>query len=170
MTQKHEVNVNVEIERIMSVYGNSVARVCCVYLRDRGLAEDASQDTFVKVAANIDKLPVIDFERAWIMRIAVNTCKDILRSSWYRKERMNIPVHTMQLEDANHDLDAIIDRDSLFSCIVNLPIRYKDVILLHYYQGLTIREVAGVIRVSHSTVQRRIKKAESLIKEVISNG
>ena len=61
--------------RLMQVYGDSVKRMCCVYLRDLGVAEDAAQDTFLKAYEHIDQIlsGEIRNEKAWLMRIAINT-------------------------------------------------------------------------------------------------
>ncbi|MFR5796846.1 MAG: sigma factor [Christensenellales bacterium] len=74
------------LRHLMEVYGDGLKRLCCVYLRDMGLAEDAVQETFIKAYDHIDELlsGKIESTKAWLMRIAVNTCKDTLRSSWMR--------------------------------------------------------------------------------------
>ena len=75
-----------KLRHLMDVYGDGLKRLCCVYLRDLGLAEDAVQETFIKAYDHIDELlsGEIESAKAWLMRIAVNTCKDTLRSSWMR--------------------------------------------------------------------------------------
>ena len=75
-----------QLRHLMEVYGDGLKRLCCVYLRDMGLAEDAVQETFIKAYDHIDELlsGKIESTKAWLMRIAVNTCKDTLRSSWMR--------------------------------------------------------------------------------------
>ena len=75
-----------KLRHLMDVYGDGLKRLCCVYLRDLGLAEDAVQETFIKAYDHIDELLAGEIEsaKAWLMRIAVNTCKDTLRSSWMR--------------------------------------------------------------------------------------
>ena len=78
-----------KLRHLMDVYGDGLKRLCCVYLRDLGLAEDAVQETFIKAYDHIDELLAGEIEsaKAWLMRIAVNTCKDTLRSSWMRRCR-----------------------------------------------------------------------------------
>ena len=72
--------------RLMEQYGDGIKRICCVYLRDLSAAEDAAQETFIKAYDHIEPLlgGEIMNERAWLSRIAINTCKDMLRSSWMR--------------------------------------------------------------------------------------
>ena len=75
--------------QLMRLYGDSIKRMCSVYLRDLGIADDAAQETFIKAYDHIDKWlgGEIANEKAWLMRIAINTCKDMLRSSWMRHIR-----------------------------------------------------------------------------------
>ena len=65
-----------KLRHLMDVYGDGLKRLCCVYLRDLGLAEDAVQETFIKAYDHIDELLAGEIEsaKAWLMRIAVNTC------------------------------------------------------------------------------------------------
>lgn len=71
-----------KLRHLMDVYGDGLKRLCCVYLRDLGLAEDAVQETFIKAYDHIDELLAGEIEsaKAWLMRIAVNTCKDYRRT------------------------------------------------------------------------------------------
>ena len=74
------------LTQLMHLYGDSIKRMCGVYLRDMGMADDAAQETFIKAYDHIDEWldGEINNEKAWLMRIAINTCKDTLRSSWMR--------------------------------------------------------------------------------------
>ena len=74
------------LTQLMHLYSDSIKRMCGVYLRDMGMADDAAQETFIKAYDHIDEWldGEINNERAWLMRIAINTCKDTLRSSWMR--------------------------------------------------------------------------------------
>lgn len=89
------------LTQLMHLYGDSIKRMCGVYLRDMGMADDAAQETFIKAYDHIDEWldGEINNEKAWLMRIAINTCKDTLRSSWMRHidrqsdHRSPSPIH-----------------------------------------------------------------------------
>ena len=74
-----------DMERIVGAYGNAVLRMCFLYLKDSHLAEDASQETFLKVYRNYAQFDGTAGEKTWVMRIAINVCKDYLRSAWNRR-------------------------------------------------------------------------------------
>lgn len=149
-------------EQLMRDYETEVLRLCFLYLMDRSLAEDAMQDTFTKVWRHLER-----FERrndcsikTWIMRIAVNTCKDYLRSSWFRRRKQ-----TCALEEIPPALTPISqDSREFFLDVLRLPEKYKSAILLYYYQELTTEEVAKALGISRPTLNRRLQKAYSLLR------
>ena len=125
--------------RLMEVYGDSVKRLCCVYLRELGAAEDAAQDTFVKAYEHIGELmdSTVRAEKAWLMRIAVNTCKDVLRSSWLRRIDRRRPIEEMPLcAPSGHEESLAVTQ-----AVASLPPRLKEIVLLHYYQGAEIKKL-----------------------------
>lgn len=78
---------NAVLLRLAREYGDSVVRMCCVYLKDYHLAQDVAQETFLQAARKYGALARTDSEKAWLMRIAVNRCKNELRTQWFRRRR-----------------------------------------------------------------------------------
>ena len=149
-------------------YSDSILWTCFLYLSDQTQAEDATQDMWIKAWKHMD-----DFERkgianekAWLLRIAINTCKDYRRTAWFRHVD-----RSRALDELPPQLIAVEPEDrTLTLMVMDLPDRYKQVILLHFFQGLTMQETAEVIGASQTTVQRRLKKAESLLKVELTGG
>ena len=149
-------------------YSDSILRTCFLYLSDQTQAEDATQDTWIKAWKHMD-----DFERkgianekAWLLRIAINTCKDYRRTAWFRHVD-----RSKALDELPPQLIAVEPEDrTLTLMVMDLPDRYKQVILLYYFQGLTMQETADALNTSQSTVQRRLKKAEELLKGSLTGG
>ena len=105
-------------------------------------------------------------EKAWLLRIAINTCKDYRRSAWFRHVDRNraldeLPQHLVATEPEDRTLTLLV---------MDLPDRYKQVILLHYFQGLTMQEAADTLGTSQATVHRRLKQAEELLKGSLTGG
>lgn len=149
--------------RLMQVYGDSVKRMCCVYLRSLPSAEDAAQETFIKAFEHIDPLlsGEIQSEKAWLMRIAINTCKDMLRSSWLRHmdRRKAIEDLPLSVTPANEEHLA------LTQAITALPPKLRDIVLLHYYQDLNLRTCAQILGISAPTATRRLAQAEKRLRK-----
>lgn len=150
------------IERMMGQYGAAVYRMCFVYLREKTLAEDAGQETFLKAYRSLDTFAGghAQSEKAWLMRIAINTCKDVLRTRWYRARLRGIPLD--QIPEPAMEPDRA-DRD-LVEAILRLPLRLKEVVLLHYYQEMTYDEITQALGISRTAVYQRLTKAKKLLK------
>lgn len=154
------------LEQWITQYGNAILRTCFVYLSDAGQAEDAMQDTFLKAWHCMNQFEGRNgcSEKTWLMRIAVNICHDYQRSKWFRHVDMTrvldaIPMH----------FDTVLPEDRvLLMDILMLPEKYKQVILLYYYQEMTMQEVAQALSISRSSVQHRLHKAKGMLKQTLT--
>ena len=145
------------LEKWMQAYEDTVLRLCVLYLNDTVLAEDALQDTFLKVWRGMHRFQARDGSsvRTWITRIAINTCKDYRRSAWLRHVDGTRPP-----EDLPPALQPVTDgQRELFLDVMALPEKYRQVILLYYYQDMTMAETASALGISRPAVMRRLKKA-----------
>lgn len=157
-------NHDQRFERLVDQYQESVLRTCFLYLCDKSLAEDATQETFLKVYRTMDSFRGESGEKTWIMKIAMHACYDINHSGWFRF--INRHVTPEMLPD--HSADAVVDRDeALASAVMKLPRKLREVILLHYYQGLKICEIADALSISHSSVSGRLKRGREKLKNLL---
>lgn len=148
-----------QLEAWISQYADAILRVCFICLRDASQAEDAMQDTFLKAWKHMAQWNG-QGEKAWLMRIAVNTCHDYHRSKWFRHTDM-----TRALEDLPPQTLAVLPEDhDLLMDVYNLPEKEKQVILLYYYQEMTLQETAHCLNISKSTVHNRLVKAQRLLR------
>lgn len=155
-------------DRMVQEYQMPLKRLCFMYLRDMSLAEDAVQETFLKVYKNLWQFRDDCSIKTWIMKIGVNTCRDMLRSAWLRHHDRSVTPEDLQIpaESSSRDEDA----EALGQAILKLPVRYKDVILLYYYQDMSMGEIAEILHASVSTVSRRLKHAHEMLKDVLKGG
>lgn len=148
------------LTRLMQTYGTQVLRVCYLYLQDHALAQDASQTTFVKAWQALGTLRDTGTEKAWLMRIAVNTCKTMLRSREYRLYAQSPDLDELPIAAPG---DAAPD-DTVLRTVLALPEKYREVVTLFYYQGLTSPEIARVLRVPQATVLTRLNRARKMLE------
>ncbi len=152
------------LEEWIAAYGGAVLKLCFVYLGDVALAQDATQDTFVKVWRNMPSFKGQREEsaKAWILRIAVNTCKDYRRAVWFKHVDRSKAV-----EDLPETVSPVSeDARALFLDVMNLPAKYKQAILLHHFQNLDQVEVGKILGISRTAVSKRLKRAYALLKEL----
>ena len=149
-----------EMTRLMTQYGRQLKRMCFLYLRDDGLAEDAAQETFFKVYKSRDGFHHGCSEKTWIMRIAMNTCRDMLRTAWLRRvdTREKIDDSALPAPDAPGGDDTVMNE------IMALPPKYKETILLYYYQGMNTSEVAQALKIPVDTVKSRLSRGRERLK------
>ena len=126
------------------------------------------QDTFVKAWKSMQRFENRneESEKAWLMRIALNTCRDYRRGTWFR--RVDLQAEMEKLPPA---LLAVTDEErDAFLDVMRLPQKQRQVILLRYEQNMTIREMAEALGVTASTVHHRLKQAENALRMGMEGG
>lgn len=150
--------------RMVNQYQLPLLRMCCVYLRDRRLAEDAVQETFLKAYRSMNSFRGACSERSWLMRIAINTCCDMKRSTWFRRvDRHVTPEDLPEGAFTPEEAPAV----ELADVISRLPEKYRQVILLYYYQDLTLAEIGDALGLAVSSVSDRLKKAREKLRSAL---
>ncbi len=141
----------------MAQYGAAVKRMCWLQLGDIHLAEDAAQETFIKVWRGSGSFRGESTEKTWILRIAINTCRDMRRAAWFRRVDRRRAAEDMPIKAAENGVD-------LAGEMAALPPRYREILLLYYYQGMQLTEAAQVLRVNLNTAKSRLQRARKLLK------
>ena len=149
----------------MTRWERQILHLCFAYLGDTALAEDAVQETFFKAWKNYDSFRGEAEEKTWLMRIAMNTCKDQLKSSWFRNTDRSVtpdqlPEGAVPFEERD---------DTVTRAVMSLPYKLKEVTLLHWYQGMSLDEMAKVLRLPRSTINYRLKKAKTMLRSELED-
>lgn len=150
-----------EIERLMEQYGSRILRLCALYLKDASLAQDAAQETFFKAYRHYEKFRGEASEITWLSRIAVNQCRDILRSPWHRHINRRISPDKLPEEAGAFSFPD----DTVINAVLGLNAKYREVVLLRYYQGLKLRETAAALGLTEGAVRRRLSRANGLLRQ-----
>lgn len=146
-----------DFDALLREHGDGLYRLCLLYLRDTHLAMDAVQDTFLRAFRAWDGYRGESSPKTWLTAIAVNVCRDYLRSSWFR--RVDLVLENIPAPPAADPED-----DALLRRIMELPPKYREVILLYYYQELTVPEIAELLRVNPNTVSTRLRRAREKLR------
>ena len=150
-------------ELLVAQNQEKLLRTCYLYLRDRQLAEDAVQETFLKAYRSLPSFRGDSGEKTWLMRIAVNTCRDLYRSEWFR--HMDRRVIPEELPESG--VPFTCREESLIVEVMRLPRRLREATLLYYYHGMDEREIAEALGVSRSAVSDRLSRARRKLKELL---
>ncbi len=160
-----------DIEAIMREYGNDVLRTCYSYVKDVHSAEDLYQETFIKVYKNLDTFGGESSIKTWVIRIAINTCKDFLKSAYSRHV---VPMEefmeeSIQAKDCFEDVEKQDSARHIRDAVMALPDVYKDVVMCVYFNEMSVAECAKSLDISEGTVKSRLSRARDKLKSVLAD-
>ena len=149
-------------EYLFNRYRDAIHRLFVQRLGGVNDADDLLQETFIKAYDHIDELlsGKIESTKAWLMRIAVNTCKDTLRSSWMRHIDNRQEIEALPLSIAS----CAEERLALTQAIMALAPKHREIVLLYYYQDMSLRACAQVLGISAPTATRRLQQAQKKLR------
>ena len=153
--------------QLYELYATDVLRMCYFYLADRQKAEDVVQDVFVRLMTTAPSLQP-GKEKAWLLKVAMNRCRDLWRGAWLKRVVLGGP--TFELIPAPDEFTQIGDRQEMMAAINRLPAMFKEVILLHYYQGYGISDIAEMMELPEGTISSRLSRARKKLEEVLMKG
>ena len=152
-----------EMRRLMDAYGPSLVGMCTLLLKDAHLAQDVVQETFIR-AWRQGKLRQ-ETEKAWLTRVAVNLCRDEYRSRWFRHVDRRITPEDLPIPaDAPAEDSGLLDRVSL------LPMKEREVIVMHYWNDMSPEEIASALHIDRATVFRRLSRGRKRLKIELEGG
>ena len=141
-------------EETYDTYSGAVYRLAMVYLGRRTDAEDITQEAFTRLLYRAPDFHGEDHKKRWLLQVTANLCRDQLRGFWRKR--------VIELEDSlpaapSEELEAL-------SAVMGLPEQYRLPIHLHYYEGYSVSEIAGIMKLGQSAVKLRLKRGRELLK------
>jgi len=144
-------------EELVGNYENTLYRTALAMMKNQADAEDAVQEVFLKVLSKWPEFTSAEHEKAWLLRVLINICKNKLRSVWFRR---TVPLlETLPAEDP--------EQESLIVQVMALPEKYRTVIHLYYYEGYSTREIAEITDQKETTVRSLMSRGREKLKEVL---
>lgn len=151
-------------EEIESIYKRNVQviyKICFTFMKNRHEAEDAVQETFLKLISSGKSFESSEHEKAWLIRTASNICKNNLKH-WFKK-REDIDEHINSI----YSLDPPIDET--LQAVMNLPDKYKTVVILYYYEGYSSVDIARILKRPESTIRFYLCDARKILKKSLGD-
>lgn len=142
-----------DIERMFEQYRDDVYRLALSYTKSVQEAEDVCQTVFLKLMEQKRIEP--GKERAWLMQVTANRCKNLLRSGWWKR---TVPMEEALPAPAPTYTDT-------WEKVMALPPKYRVLVYLRYYEEMSTREMAALLHISQSTVTTRLSRARRMLKE-----
>lgn len=145
-----------DVMELFETYRHMVYRLALQYTGSGPDAEDVSQAVFLKAMENLHKLEP-GKEKAWLCRVTVNQCRSLHRSPWRRKTE---PLTDTLPAPAKESRE-------VWQALEELPGKYRAVVYLHYFEGFSVREIAGQMGITPSAVTSRLARARAKMKEAL---
>lgn len=156
MQQNTPVPQGDRLETIMQMYGNILFRLCLLTLGNAADAEDAVQETFLKYLRKAPGFENEEHEKAWLITVATNHCKDMLR--FRQRHPVAEPDELAQFVQEFSDCE-------ILETLMTLPEKFKTVLLLYYVEEYSMEEIAKMIGKTKSAVKMRLQKGRKLLEE-----
>lgn len=149
-----------DIEQVMEKYGDMIYRIALNYTSSPENAEDVFQDVFIAYSEKLLNFKNEEHKKAWLIRVAINKCKNIKASSWNKK--------TVELDETISFETP--EETGVFEAVNNLPENYKTVIYLIYYEGYKVKEIAEILETNENTIKTWAFRAREMLKESLEGG
>lgn len=158
------------IEEIMTLYSQDVYLLAYSFVKDQGLAEDISQEVFMKCYRNIDSFRRDASIKTWIYRITVNTSKRFVKKKSIQilKYPKFLLENLQKTESSETNFLKDNQREQLLRKVFSLPSKYREVIVLHYFNDLKINEIGETLALNVNTVKTRLMRGRSMLKDKIA--
>lgn len=144
-----------ETNRILQTYGDMLYRTAYLFLGNPHDVQDALQETLLRYMEKAPAFASGEHEKAWLLRVTANCCKDCLR---FRRKHS-----CLDIEPLKEQLPAP-EEQNLMREIYALPARWKTVIILYYFEGYSVRETAEILGISESAAKKRLQRAREALK------
>ncbi len=145
-----------EFNKIYYSYVNLLYSVSYSYVHSKVIADDIVQDVFVKLLLQEKSFNSNDYLKNWLVRVCINQCKDYLK---HNNLNVEFNENMMKNENKNNDLS-----EAVFKEVMNLKPKYKDVVILFYYQDFSLKEIAELLNCKVMTIGKRLQRARDILK------
>lgn len=160
MTVGGEIRVRSESEvnHAVEEYADMIRRICFYYLKNQTDTEDVFQNVFLKYMLHDEPFHDKEHEKAWLIRVAINACKDYLKNFFRR--------NTVTLEVINEMAAEIPEEHrEVMEAVLSMPDKYKDPIYLHYYEGYSAADIGKILGKKENTVYSLLSRGRSILKK-----
>jgi RNA polymerase sigma-70 factor (ECF subfamily) len=156
------------LDYLMRRFSGKVIKIAYYYLRDRYIAEDICQEVFLRVYKNLDKFCKNSTYFTWIYRITVNLCRDYKASAYVRRMLPWCGLSAEDMPGTDERLFEEIEGGEVFRKVMDLPLKYRTILALYYFEEFTTPEIARILKIRENTVRARLCRGRRMLKEILT--
>lgn len=147
-----------EADRAIELYSDTVRKICMLHLKNDSDTEDIFQTVFMKYILYSGSFESEEHEKAWLIRVTINACKDYLKS-FFRSRTVSFDEIGEIAGEMPEDYSEVLE------AVLSLPKKYKDVVYLHFYEQYSAVEIGRILGKNVNTVYTHLARAKEMLKE-----
>lgn len=147
---------------LIDQYGDLVFRIAFQNMKNKNDAEDVAQDVYIKLLKKMPPNLNESQQKAWIIRVTINTCKDYWR---FAKRHSTVEY----LEELDEPKEGTPDYQIIYE-VAKLPMKYRNVVFLYYYEEMSVKEISNILKKKEATILTWLHRARKQLKEIIEKG
>ena len=144
--------------QVVNRWGDMVYRLALARTASVPDAEDVFQEVFLRYFRHEEKFHSDEYRKAWLIRCTVNRAKSLTASPWRRRI---VPLETAE------EVGVEDDYREVYSAVLSLPGKYRAVIHLHYFEGLSVSEMAQTLQLPEGTVKSQLSRGRDLLRDML---
>ena len=164
MSEERMGETKERLEQIFRDYYQLIYRVAFSQVKNHADAEDITQEVFLKISRHDMRYQSIEHERAWIVRVTINLCRDLLKSKWHKTSVSMEEVSEAQRGSCENFTEI---QDDMMWAVLQLPEKYRNCLYLFYYEDYSIKEIAQSLEMPENTVKTNLKRGRQALKEFL---
>lgn len=155
--------------QLIECYGEKLLRLAYIIIGDYQLAEDALQESYINIYRNIDRFNEKSSLLTWVTRITINNAKQTLKKK--NRRTWNPLYHSINKSNDSppltYDIIKKEEYEKVNKTLMNLPMKYRETLYLHYYEEMKIREIANILDIGESGVKSRLQRGRTMLEEML---
>ncbi|MFC0523779.1 sigma-70 family RNA polymerase sigma factor [Pontibacillus salicampi] len=158
------------LELLIDEYSQAILWLSYTYVKDMQLAEEVMQDVFLTCYHKIDSFRNDATIKTWVYRVTVNKCKDQLRKKTIKRFLTKEEKADGYFgKDSRHPEDIIVNKmedKALADKVMSLPTKFKEVIYMHYFEDMKVREMSEILKMNENTIKTRLNRGRAMLKKM----
>ena len=156
-----------QLEKFIYEHGEELLRLAYTYVKKHDVAEDLVQDVLLKAFEQREQFLGHASYRTYLYRMTINRCYDYFRSWTYRNTIVTEQITKFIKKPDLFEQPDLEEESYLGHCILSLPLKYREVLILYYYKDLSQEEIAELLSISINTVKTRMVRGRERLKKIL---
>jgi RNA polymerase sigma-70 factor (ECF subfamily) len=156
-------------ENTLRLFADTVTKICKLHCGNEEDAKDCFQNTFLKLFESNNMFDSKAHIKAWLITVAIHECADIYRQSWKKYIQLKEDMNSILLQEEVLQQPDVDSADDTLEKVLRLPVKYRRVLYLYYYEQYSVAEIAKMLSVSENTVKTQMARGRKKLNDQLSN-